>query len=481
MKKYLAIFLALLVSSTALGQYEIRTIPGVNTVIYQSTVGQFATVNKAFDRAFESDTTGTVTFASPGTYIWGSTASTVNRSRKKLLIPPTVTLVAGSASVGIATFNGDDITVEGGGLIRVDSWVNDQEVMVFTGRGIVVQDLTFKVNATAGRLTNATTSNPMSLIHFNDAYEKRVDGITFLPGLGFICIESTNGNALYIDRCRFTNDTDGGLGGTDVLNVTPRCLYRGIDIVGDEWGRISGCRFWAQGDGAGATGTASEVDALIRMVRPSTPTNAEGGHFLVSGNTTEACSAPKAIQLWGMYSTTLTGNIFGWNLSPNATGEAQIVVTGIDGTASGSASNGIYIMANDFHNNATTSTAASFIYADAVDNLNINGNNFGVIAASVEAVIRLLSANVEEVSVLANVFQAQASTGVDIVRLLAGTYSGTLVVGGNRLIDITGDVVDSSAATVSGTIFATGLQDISDGGVPDGSTTTANLTTNIDG
>ena len=116
-----------------------------------------------------------------------------------------------------------------------------------------------------------------------------------------------------------------------------------------------------------------------------------------------------------------------------------------------------------------------------MDNLNINGNNFGVIAASVEAVIRLLSANVEEVSVLANVFQAQASTGVDIVRLLAGTYSGTLVVGGNRLIDITGDVVDSSAATVSGTIFATGLQDISDGGVPDGSTTTANLTTNIDG
>ena len=139
-------------------------------------------------------------------------------------------------------------------------------------------------------------------------------------------------------------DTDGS-GGTGESDTVRRKWYRCLDLDGQEFGHVLGCRFWGLGDGT------DEVEALLRLQRSDTPANTEEGHFVISGTVMESVFAPKAFQIRGAWGVAITGNLFGANSGPNSIDEGTIHITGKAGVDSANATN-IVIAGNTFHNSA---------------------------------------------------------------------------------------------------------------------------------
>lgn len=356
--------------------------------------------------------------------------------------------------VSFGTFAGDYTRISGYGRLSIDTWEDDAKVISMTGRECSVEEVTFVVGTTDGDLAGATTANPMILLDLDTCYEVGVRNVTFLPGNAVTCILATQGNGLMVTGCRFTNEDTDGSGGTGEGDTVRRLMYRGIDVQGQEFGTITNCRFWGLGSGS------DEVDALVLLQRTTTPANTEESHFVLSNCVTESYFAPKAVQIRGSWGVDITGNMFGANSGPNASGEATIHITGIAGVDSGNATN-ILIQGNIIHNAAVVGTTGAGIYAETVDGLAILGNTFDFWQSN--NVIRLRSDNVENVTVMGNHFQKLGSASATVFPVLISTgtssdYSGDLVVGGNRIHGMIGGVVYYTGVTVSGSIIGDVIQ-----------------------
>ena len=486
--------------------YSVQVVPNQMTILFEDSFGLYASAEAALDRALKADTTGVIQFAAGATYNFTGFA-TSNRSNMTLRIPSSSTLKTTSTGThGFAKLTGSNIRLDGGGRVNVLNWVNDQIMFEFSdSRNICVLDITFQggtdnsntvPDSGGGLISGSNTTNPMTFLRFTNSANKIVRGCTFHPGQGMTQIHTKNGNGLKVETCDFINQDAEGIftsanvppeGGTLVIGVgvtevaNPRYFHRGIFIEGDEWGHVMGCRFWALGDLTGAIltgGNSTLADFMIRLVHPSN--TSEGGHWRFDGNTAEIVACRKHIQLWGANSCLLTGNLFGYMLQgPQAAGEAVIVITGADGTASGTASGGVDIIGNGMHNNAKKDTDGASIYMDAASQVTVLANSFQV--ADQNNVIRIKPQNVADQTIhaAANFFQrfSAASATVYPVQIETGTFAGDFAAQANRSHKMTGGMVKNNST--GGVVLTKGLIDTSTGNEPLAGAAVENLTTNL--
>lgn len=564
MFRLLAPLLGLLILAIpANAQYSVETIRGHVTVISQDSSGPFESCADALTSAFQNDSTGTVSFAAPGSYLFDEPA-TVSRSRKTLVIPPTVTLTpTGTGSVGIATFSGDYVSITGGGTISVPTAVNDQVILSITGSRANVDGLTFSTTSTSG--ANLT---PVIFLGLTGSQESRVQNNRFIPLRGFTCIKATAGQRNFYGFNNFgpadTSVYEASASGITSANTTTPLLgevWRCIDLQHDGWAVVQGNRARYLGRGSSPQG-----DCFLNYDFDSTyyPDDEgglhEAGHLNFMGNYIEDCSMPVLVRLNGCRWGQIVGNAFanslggivtateaglvldmgdeetvasadsvsvtgtdtytlasgswdhtpqngdkilitgsltdaanlGWKTVASATSSTIVVTeTLVNESAqsttiiSGYPCDDIVISGNQFHNLPfITQAAGGDIYLGYVNRVLITGNQFsnnlGEYSITVED-----TDIAQEFYVLSNSFEGKAwfygteNQPTSPIRTLAGSSGARYVAGGNSVVGYSGAMFTHASGTPTGEVFEDGLQDSNDGDVPDGTTTVAQLTTNV--
>lgn len=372
-----------------------------------------------------------------------------------------------SGTSGIFDFTGNNVVIDGLKFL-VETWVNDQNVIEFNGDKAHVTNCLFDVTTSSG-----SSSNPMTLVYFENCYERTVSFTTMHPNKGVRCIFDWNtpttvagasgvnsSNGLKVIGCNFSIDEG-------FLSETSRQCYRVIDAFGSEFGVIQGNRFFQLGS------KAAEVDSGIFIRKHSTLDGfdlLESGHWSITGNVFERVASPTPIKIWGAGNVQITANMIGLPAllsdadgTPDASGEATIVVTGADGTRTGTAALNPTIVGNDIHNFAEASTDGAAVYLGATNGALISGNNFSI--ANSNNVIRIDSNKTSRPIITANSFQTSATPncGIYFADLDAGAGSSMTsgaYVGGNAFSGFTNPILDESLASASTRRkVLTGIQD----------------------
>jgi hypothetical protein len=293
------------------------------------------------------------------------------------------------------------------------------------------------------------------------------------------CLRSTKGAGLIVSNSNFANNVDAGLQALEITptfidNPAPRLCWRGIQVDGDEWTTISGCRFWGLGDanydaGSGAvpyyTGAPYEVDFLVRF-RAATGEGggtvfltSESGHSRFVNNTIEWCASAKSIQIWGAPSVLIASNVLGLSPSPNAIGEGVIYITDADDGGTGTdVARDTLVVGNSIHNPSMTGTDASGLFARQCSDLGVRANYFGVVGS--KFAIELAGSTCESVVVVANSFRGSGAACIAPVHVNTGTgVTNGLFVGGNDTEGFLSDNCVQNDSSTTTDYYLHGLRD----------------------
>ncbi len=361
-----------------------------------------------------NDSSGGLPIFPVGAEVYVTGATTAGNNGEKIVVSSTATKLVTYAVAGLGYGLTDDASAG--------------ETTTFTRviHNPCVDDVTFEMNTSpAADIATPPTvigseSTPMVCVEFSGVAGKRVRGCHFLPNYAVTCIKSTAGNGYMFTQNHFDNGMGAGLGsgsGSGSLTLlTPRLMYRGIEIQGDEWGDISFNRFWALGEDLGLmfAGGAKNVDSAIYLNSLAAGSVDEGNHSQVSNNRIEMVQSPYVIRLNGVNSVDIFNNLLGLNGSvsgtPDALGEAGIVIgarIGSNGVAvDADVSYSVQITGNDLHNLAEASTDGAFIYLQRCSDVQIKANRFGVQASN--QAIAIAAGTSERFTIIGNSFSAES-------------------------------------------------------------------------
>lgn len=157
-----------------------------------------------------------------------------------------------------------------GGRFLSNTFVSDQILVQFSGgTDCETRDTVYEVTVNPATDSQSSaiqipvpvaapigdTAHPMVMLDFDTCLRKIVDHCTFLPDYAVTCLRTTNGAGVIVTHSQFCNNIDAGIQGVELTptwidNPAPRLCWRGIQVDGDEWGTIDGCRFFGLGDAA---------------------------------------------------------------------------------------------------------------------------------------------------------------------------------------------------------------------------------------
>lgn len=412
---------------------------------------------------------------------------------------PGSVLLASDEAVGALHITADNVLLNGF-TIRASTYVADQKVVhVEDSQNQIFQSMKFELTDSSGSATS------MKMIYLDHAMNTKFIGSTFHPNKGLTVIHGENsynplsalasgsvlnGNGLHVIGCEFGTPTPAA--NPDGFSGYQQA-YRIIYLDGYEYTNVTGSRFFQLGT------LTNPLDSII-AIRAHSSALVESGHVKVSGCSFERVSCPKSIQILGTGSVLFTGNLCGLagqvggtTPVPDEAGEAFLVITGRDGTATGTLQPGqIDIISNSFHNLAQADTNGAFIYADFANNLNIVANSFDVCTSN--NVIRLnpggssgSGAKLRSVRIAYNTAHAYASDVDCFINIAAdagGYFDRGFVASGNIIGEtFTAAILDPQnvlGTSASGRrVIFTGIQDITTGNDPDSGSAPNELTTNV--
>ncbi len=249
--------------------------------------------------------------------------------------PGTVFTCSGTNSVAFLNLTGQDVTIRGIHFVQ-SVWVDDQVAVKFSSPSTPLcsraklLDCKFSVTPSLQFVTDLDTAHPMIFALFDTVVAKWVERCMFFPQGGVTCVKTSNGNGLRFTNSEISNWSDGGFPELSVFAD----MYRGVDMVGEEWALIQNSKFWAIGNYTlYGLFPALEPDACIRY-DGSTTGNEEFGHIVISNCIIENVNTPRPIYGIGMQWGSITGNLIGPNFAAVSTdGEAAIKLIGSNATA----------------------------------------------------------------------------------------------------------------------------------------------------
>jgi len=384
-------------------------------------------------------------------------------------------LLPSEQAIGLFSFEADDCTVEGPGIILCERFIADQSVIKSTGDRTIVRDLCFDVTAPA-----SAGERPMRLLHFFGGSTRSVTGNTFLPNRGVVCISAERGKALTVSSNRFTNSMTTE---TTTEGHVQRPCHRCIELVHEGWAQIQGNRAeslgWPETD---------PVDAFLdyRYDKRLHVMNSESGHIQVTGNYIEDLAAATYVRLRGCAWFQITGNTLANTLTETAAeGEGAIIIEAAEGGVEGRPSNDGLIGSNQLHNLARPNSGGVFVLVRSCVRLSVLANQFATCMS--ENALSVYPDDAPYLSIIGNTFEGYQSPAWNISpRSAIHLYPGSnarMVIGSNAVSLFYAKSGDSpliaNASTVSGKLFDRGLMNRKTGKKPDGSTKVKDLTTNV--
>ncbi len=293
-------------------------------------------------------------------------------------------------------------------------------------------------------------------------------------------------------------DEQGGLHEAGHLNFVgnyvedcPMPVY--VRLNGCRWGQIVGNSFANSLSGIATTAEAALImdigdEASVASAVNVSATASSKTYALSSGSWAHTPQAGDKILVTG----SLTGNNLGWKTVASATSNTVVVTETLDDESaasttiiSGHPTDDVIVSGNQFHNIPFATTSASDILLGHAFRIVISGNHFSNLLGEYSITFEDTDL-AQDIQILANSFEGKAwfvgseNQPTTPIRTLAGSSGARYVFGGNTVTGYSGTaIVTHSSGTPTGEVFEDGLQDSSDGDAPDGSTTVANLTTNI--
>lgn len=384
------------------------------------TSGDFASADLALQDLHDSGFSGEVVFCG-GRHVFAAGVTLSNADISVVLQSGATLVPEHTGLIGLMEFTGARSSLKGDGGILVETTVNDQVAVKFTG---VLQPrlegpwLEFQ-NSTA------TSANPMTGFHFSECVNIHCTQTSVYPNEGTRGWYFEGGTGGVWASNYWGTKTSGSLRNDDsTLSYTPRAGWRGLDIYGWEYfvagqdcvfrgvGIVANSGIGSDDDTVGDT----VVDAMIRVESSNSGESAldEEGHSKITGFLCESVHARNTIYIEGEPFFHLTDFQIGagsgckvFNLSTRT--DCAIFV---DGKGSKPSSN-LWISGVSIHNQQwgeKSATSPPQIYLNGMDRCTIEGSEFGLVQKGPGILIRHEASFY--VSIMNNVFYGtQDSSG----------------------------------------------------------------------
>lgn len=228
------------------------------------------------------------------------------------------------------------------------------------------------------------------------------------------------------------------------------------------------------------THVGAVADCFLHYEFSSAAATNESGHLHYVGNSVEDFIAPYQVRLLGCRWGRIVGSSFANSLSGVYLGtHAAIYLDAIDSQPT----DDILISSNQFHNVAFSGSDGGDIRLAEARRINILGNHFSNNLAEYSVIIDDPDESLDW-TVIGNSFEGQSyslagNQPTSPIHILGASSAARYVVAANSMTRYSGGMITKDASVTGPGVFETGLQDSSDGEQADGSTTVANLTTNI--
>ncbi len=405
----------------------------------------------------------------PGTFRLQTTLSVTSAEIEIFLSPGCRIEVENSETTGFvhATSAATSFAVTGRGRIVVKTAVPNQTILRVSGafQPRIGDGLTWEVATLDG-----SPSTPIVLIRLEATQNAQVVVNQFLPSVGVTCVRDEGGLGSEVTHNRITNE--------DVksypIPYAPRFMYRGFDLEGTGWAKVSMNRCWGLGDPFNAVGAGIQVSDCVIRHRKTFGT--ENGHLQILGNQIEGVAARAVVRLMGTQSFQFVGNLLGAvNDGAEQDGDGQLVIEGSEGGSLGEFSAGGIIASNDLHNPGKYASEAVSIDVRNCRDLNIVANTFSVIYT--KYAIKILPVDVSNIVVEGNSFSGGEDSEAPIF-LKAGDAQG-IAFGRNVFRRFQSAKLWTGSKPSKGRFLPEGLIDRKTDDAPTGSTKVQRLSTNL--